>query len=253
MNMGSSIRRKKMNRKNGIFFMLLIVLFVVRIFPFTPHPAQTAETESRVPELTAFHEVIYSIWHTAYPEKDYEALREFIPEINRLAKDLYNASLPGILRDKKAKWEAGLEELKKAVKDYNQAASGEDNEALLDAAEALHAKYEMMARIIRPVLKEVDDFHKVLYVVVHKYLPNKEFDKIGEASQDLTAKAEAITKTPLPQRLEEKSDLFSSAAQELLAAAQALAERCTTQDPEAIEKAVDVLHTKYQNLEKIFD
>ncbi len=242
-----------MNKKVFIFFISLVLLASIRVNPSVLSKAQAEETESRVSELSAFHEIIYPIWHTAYPEKDFQALREFVPEINRLANDLYKASLPGILRDKKAKWETGLEEMKKAVEDYNRAASGEDNEALLNAAEALHAKFEMMVRIIRPVLKEVDEFHKILYVVYHKYLPNKEFDKIGEASQDLIAKAEAITIAKLPQRLAARSEPFSEATQELLAAAKSLAEQCSTQDREAIEKAVDALHTKYQNLEKIFD
>ena len=242
-----------MNKKVFVFFISLSILAVTQIFPSFLNMTQSEETESTVPELTAFHEIIYPIWHTAYPEKNYEALREFVPEINSLANDLYKASLPGILRDKKAKWEAGLEELKKAVKDYNEAASGEDNEGLLNAAEALHAKFEMMVRIIRPVLKEVDEFHKVLYIVYHKYLPNKEFDKIGSVSQDLIQKAEAITKAQLPQRLAAKSAAFSAAAQELMTAAKALGEECKSHDPEAIEKAVDVLHTNYMNLEKIFE
>ncbi len=243
----------KMTKKAFVFFISLSVLGAFPISPSVLSMAQTEETESTVPELNAFHEIIYPIWHTAYPEKDYQALREFVPEINRLASDLYGASLPGILRDKKAKWEAGLEELKKAVGDYNQAASGEDNEALLSAAETLHAKFEMMVRIIRPVLKEVDEFHKVLYIVYHKYLPDKEHDKIGAVSQDLVMKAEAITQAQLPQRLAAKSDQFSAAAQELVAAAKALENECKSNDPEAIEKAVNILHTKYQNLEKIFD
>jgi len=215
--------------------------------------AQTEETESKVPELSAFHEIIYPIWHTAYPEKDYEALRSYVPEINRLAGDLYEATLPGILRDKKAKWEKGIEELKKTVEEYNQAASEEDNEVLLNAAEELHAKFEMLVRIIRPVLKEVDEFHKVLYVVYHKYLPNKQYDEIKTASSELLQKAEAITKATLPKRLESKAEDFAVAVQELYEATKMLAETCQQGDDESIEKAVDHLHTKYQNLEKIFD
>jgi methyl-accepting chemotaxis protein len=242
-----------MSKKVFVFFIPLVFLTSIQINPSVLDMAQTEETESRVPELNAFHEVIYPIWHTAYPDKDFQALREFVPQINRLANDLYKASLPGILRDKKANWEAVLEEMRKAVEDYNQAASKEDDEALLNAAESLHAKFEMMVRIIRPVLKEVDEFHKVLYVVYHKYLPNKEFDRIRDSSQELIRRAESITTAQLPQRLAAKSEPFSAASQELLAAAKSLAERCAEQDQEAIERAVDTLHTKYQNLEKIFD
>lgn len=239
--------------KKNLVGIPILILLVSTFYTAGVTANQTEETESKVPELMAFHEIIYPIWHTAYPEKDYKALRSYVPEINRLAEDLYKADLPGILRDKKTKWENGMEELKKVVEEYNKAAAGEDTQALLNAAEELHSKFEMMVRIIRPVLKEVDEFHKVLYVVYHKYLPNKEFDSITSVAKDLVQKAEAITKASLPQRLESKAEDFAVAAQELYAASKSLAESCRQGDGESIENAVDHLHTRYQNLEKIFD
>jgi len=242
-----------MTHRFTIFVVLFLLLLLGPISLSASGPVQTEETESRVEELSEFHEIIYPIWHTAYPEKDYAALREYVPEVNRLAKNLFDAKLPGILRDKKTKWDEGMGQLKKAVEDYNKAATGKDDQALLDAAEVLHAKFEMMVRLIRPVLKEIDEFHKVLYVVYHKYLPNKEFDEIKAVSDDFILKAEAITKASLPNRLEGKSEEFSAAAKDLLEASKKLKITSSTQDPSAIEKAVEYLHTKYQDLEKIFD
>ncbi len=239
--------------KKKKFIISAIFLFFAPLILSASTSAQAEETESRVEELSEFHEIIYPIWHTAYPEKDYAALREYVPEVNRLAKNVFDAKLPGILRDKQAKWDAGLEQFKKAVEDYNKAAEGNDDQVLLDAAEALHAKFEMLVRLIRPVLKEIEEFHKVLYVVYHKYLPNIEFDKIKEVNDDFIQKAKAITEATLPTRLEAKTDEFTAAAAELLKAAENLKKTCATQDADAIEKAVDHLHTQYQNLEKIFD
>ena len=66
-------------------------------------------------------------------------------------------------------------------------------------------------------------------------------------------KAEAITNANLPKRLEAKSDEFSAAASELLEASKRLKASCLTGNAGIIEEAVESLHTKYQNLEKIFD
>jgi hypothetical protein len=211
------------------------------------------ETESSVPELTAFHEIIYPIWHTAYPDKDYAALRGYAPEVKSLAGKIFAAKLPPILHEKQAKWDQGLAELKKAVEDYLAAAAGGDDGALLKAAESLHSKYEMMVRTIRPVLKEVDAFHKVLYVVYHKYLPNKDHESINSVSEDLTLKAEAITKATLPKRLEPKTEAFKTAAGALHEATVALAGTLKSGRGSAIEAAVEAVHTRYQALEKIFD
>jgi len=235
---------------------LRIIFFIVLVLSFgalAQEKAPTAETESSVPELAAFHDVIYPIWHTAYPEKDYQALKGFVPEINKLAEKVFAAELPGILRDKKAKWDEGLAELKNAVGDYNKAAAGSDNAALLTAAEVLHTKYEMLVRTIRPVLKEVDEFHKVLYVVYHRYLPDKKIEEIKAASQDLKSKAEAIPQATLSKRLEPKKEQFLAAAADLVTAATGLVEVCRGNDGPAIEKSVLKLHAKYQALEKVFD
>jgi len=216
-------------------------------------PAFTQETESAVPELSAFHEVIYPIWHTAYPEKDIAMLKSLVAQVNELAGKVYAAKLPGILRDKQAKYDAGLAEFRNSVEAYNAAAKGADDKAMLDAAEALHAKYEALVRTIRPVLKEMDEFHKVLYVVYHKDLPDKNWDAVRAAAPELMAKAEAVTKATLPARLQPKQETFNAAAAGLAEAAAVLAGLGRQADSVAIEHAVHQLHARYQELEKIFD
>ncbi len=211
------------------------------------------EISGDVPELEEFHNVIYEIWHGAYPNKDIAALKGYVNDVNTYAAKIYEAKLPGILRDKETKWQGGLVEFKKAVEDYNKAAAGTDNELMLSSAEALHSKFEMMVRIIRPVLKEVDDFHKVLYVVYHKYTPEKNYDNIKSVSEELKAKAEAIVNAKPNKKVESKLDAFKSASNDLLSAVNELIETCKGNDGMEIEKAVETMHTKYQKLEAVFD
>jgi hypothetical protein len=215
--------------------------------------AVSAETESSVPELTAFHEIIYPIWHTAYPEKDIAALKSYVPQVNELAAKVYAAKLPGILHEKEAKWQAGLAEFKKAVDAYNAAAKGTDDQAMLNAAEALHMRYEMLVRAIRPVLPEMDEFHKVLYVVYHKYLPDKKWDDVRTAAPELLAKAEAVAKAQLPKRFEAKAAEFMAAAAELADAAKGLAGLGAGADGTALDQAVVKVHAKFEALSKIFE
>ncbi len=232
---------------------LVLSLAVGTALGFAQEKTAASEMESSIPELTAFHEIIYPIWHTAYPEKDTAALKGFVPQVNELAAAVYGAKLPGILRDKEAKWQAGLAEFKKSVDAYNAAAKGDDDKALLDAAETMHARYEMLVRTIRPVLKEVDEFHKVLYVVFHKSLPDKKWEEIRAAAPELKAKAEALVQVKLPTRLESRTGAFNAAAAALLDAAGVLEKVSQGNDPDATEEAVLKLHTKYQDLEKIFN
>ena len=231
---------------------LLLALFISLVFNLASF-SQTQDTVWRVPELDEFHEVMYPIWHTAYPAKDYDALKKFVDEVNIKAKDIYSATLPGIQREKQLKWNEGVMQFQAAVEDYNKYAVADDNEGLLKAAENLHTKYEMLVRTIRPVLKEIDEFHKTLYIVYHDYLPNKNYKKLGKVTDTLIKKAEAVTKAKLPARLESKQDAFTLAAEELLTSTQDLKKRVKANNKISIDAAVENMHTKYQNLESIFE
>jgi hypothetical protein len=211
------------------------------------------DSESTVPELIDFHEIIYPIWHTAFPAKDFTALRGFVAEINTQVAKINAAVLPGILRDKKQAWESGLAEFNLAVTAYGKAAAGSDDQALLDAAELLHARFEMLVRAIRPVAKEVDAYHKVLYVVYHKYLPEKKYAEIGKVAADMVAKAEAITKAELSPRLAAKTEAFQAAAVKLLAETKLLEAAGKAGLEKDIAQLVETVHTAFQALEKVFN
>ncbi len=231
---------------------LLFILLVYFASSFLSY-SQTQDTVWRVSELDAFHEVMYPIWHTAYPAKDYDALKKMVDDVNTKAKDVYSASLPGIQRDRQLKWNEGVISFKSAVEDYNKYAASDDSVGLLNAAENLHSKYEMLVRIIRPVLKEMDDFHKTLYIVYHDYLPNKSYKKLSKVTDTLIKKAKAITTAKLPTRLESKKDAFNLAASELLTSTQDLKKRVNKNNKISIDAAVENMHTKYQSLETIFE
>jgi hypothetical protein len=240
-----------MKHKSIIIFAFLYI--ILNSFSLAQDSSLVHETSSSVPELIEFHDVIYLIWHEAYPNKDYEALRGYVNEINEQASKVYDAQLPGILRDKEEKWKEGIVELKKAVDNYNTYAEGNDDEQLLNAAEILHSKFETMIRIIKPILKEVDEFHKVLYVIYHKYLPELDFDNIKLVSKDLHQKATAITGAKPTRRIESKIDQFKTASNELVISTNELIEACQSDDNNMIETAVENVHTKYQKLEGVFD
>ncbi len=231
---------------------MLLTLSAAFIINFMSY-GQTQDTVWRVQELDAFHEVMHPIWHDAYPAKDFGALKKFVDEVNIKAKAVYSASLPGIQRDKQLKWNEGVVQFQAAVEDYNKFASGDDSLGLLKAAENLHTKYEMMVRIIRPVLKEMDEFHKTLYVVYHDYLPNKLYKKLSKVTDKLIKQAKAITKAKLSARLEPKKDAFNLAASDLLISTQDLKKRVKKNNKISIDAAVENMHTKYQNLESIFE
>ena len=236
-----------------LFPFLAIVLFTC--FPlFSQDEQHSSEINSSVPELFDFHEVIYPIWHTAYPEKKYSMLKELLPDVNSGAEKIYSAVLPGILRDKQTEWEEGVIKFRSSVERYNKAMQGTDESEMLKSAEELHSDYEMLVRIIKPVTKEVDEFHKVLYMIYHHYWPNKNREELALAVDDLEVRANELNSCVLPKWASEKSDEFKEQSQKLYDSAKQLKVlKDAGADDSEIEKAIENVHSNYVDLEKLFD
>lgn len=238
-------------------FKLLIASVLLLIISLTPllsaQQAEKKETKSNVPELSEFHKIIYEIWHNAYPKNDVAALRSYVKDVNAYAEKLYSAKLPGIWKGKQEKWNKGIEEFKKAVDRYNTAAKGKDDGLMMYAAEELHTRFENLVDIIRPALNEIEEFHETLYVIYHKYMPNKEYDKIKELSEELKTKAEAIKNAKLNKKYESKAEEFKKAADELGIAVSELYNETKKDAKKAMDQAVEKVYTAYQRLVKLFD
>ncbi len=233
---------------------LTLILSLLLALPlFSQDDQHSSEIDSSVPELFAFHEVIYPIWHTAYPEKNYAMLKEMVPEVNSGAEKIYSAQLPGILRDKQEEWSKGVTKLRASVEKYNKAMQGTEETEMLIAAEELHSDFEMLVRIIKPVIKEVDEFHKVLYMIYHHYWPNKNMEEFGKAVDDLAMRADELANCVLPKWASEKSEAFKEQSQKLYDATKKLKElKDSKADDAELEKAIEDVHDNYVALEGLF-
>jgi hypothetical protein len=244
-----------MNRQLIHLFIVMLASVVISLpaQAQATHKKTTEETSSDIPKLAEFHEVIYPMWHQAYPQKDYGLLKELAPKVSQFARELPSIELPGILRDKKAKWDDKVRGLIQAASDYESAVGKNDNAKLLEAAEKVHAEYEGLVRVIRPVSKELEAYHVVLYKIYHQYLPGMKWNELRASSVELVSHCGDLLKAPLSTRLESKIPSYEKARAELCSATDHLAEITRGIDQEAIKKAVDDVHSKYQSVEKVFD
>lgn len=211
------------------------------------------ETLARIPILNEFHEVIFKVWHTAWPEKNVAMLSELLPEIRQYSDSIAKVPLPGILRDKQATWKENTALLQEIVALYAKHTSPLDSQQLLDAAEQLHAQYEKLVRITRPVLKELDAFHQVLYMLYHHYLPGKNIEKMVSSVEELKENMAQLEKATLPERLKKREAGFISARTALAHSVQALDVSIARSNPEEFAGLVETMHADYQALEKVFE
>ncbi len=209
---------------------------------------RAAETSTSVPALREFHTVIFQIWHTAWPNKDYAMLASLEPDVEKGVAAIAAAELPGILREKKDAWTAGVAKLQTIAADYKTAARGKKQQELLDAAERLHAQYEALARILRPPMKELEDFHAVLYMLYHYYMPQDSLAKVNASVRQLQEKMAALDKAKLPDRYAAKAGAFDKARADLGASLRDLAATLPGNDTRAIRDAVELMHGRYETL-----
>jgi hypothetical protein len=230
---------------------LMIVLSFCATIVFAQLPD---ETSGRVPELDAFHKPIYTLWHDAWPAKDIAKLKSLLPDVEKAYAPLAAAKLPGILREKKAKWDEKLQLLSQSVKEYRKSVDENNSEGIMKAAEAVHMNYEQMVRVVRPVLKELDAFHQDLYMLHHYYVPENKPEQIKASADSMVKKMEALNVAELPKRLEARKDQFTKARKNLDEAVRAFAEGVKAKKgKDEIGKLENTLHARYQVLEKVFE
>ncbi len=235
--------------------MLLLVLGA-NSSAFAQTKEQEAEISSDVPELSAFHTIIYPMWHKAYPAKDVEMLKGFIPQIKANMEKMNSAKLPGILRDKEAQWKEQLVKFNAVAESYYKACSDNDTEAILKAAENFHRAYEGMNRVVKPFVKEMDAYHQTLYVIYHKLYPEKNYKAIAEGMDKFIAEADALTKTDpvrLEKRLKENVAKYNTVAKELYDNTVALKAALGQKNAKDKDAAIEKMHSSYKKLEAVFN
>jgi len=256
-----------MKLRSKHFIILLVLLNLMWIFSCQKSeeggpveiadPAKQEVTQEEltafVPELRDLHEVVYPLWHSAFPDKDYDLIKELLPQAVSLTEELDQAQLPGILRDKQEAWDQGKEKLKEALDELKNAVESDDQEGMLNQTEAFHAGFERLMRIVRPVIPELDDFHKEMYKLYHYSAPNFDLEAIRSNVMAMKEKLTPLKEALLPKRLADREDEFETAVIELEAAVNELAEIVKKDDKEMILQDVEKAHAAYQKTEHIFD
>jgi hypothetical protein len=194
------------------------------------------------------------LWHDAWPAKDIAKLKSLLPDVEKAFAALASAKLPGILREKKVKWDEKLQVLAQSMKDYRKAVDENTSDGILKAAEAVHMNYEQMVRLVRPVMKELDAFHQTLYLLHHYYVPEQKSEQIKASADSLVMKMEVLNGAELPQRLEAKKEQFTKARKNLDEAVQAFSKGVkANKEKSETGKLESAVHARYEVLEKVFE
>jgi hypothetical protein len=210
------------------------------------------EITAEVAELDAVHDVMGPMWHTAFPAKDFEAIRAAVTDFGPLLAALDAVQLPGILQDKQARWDEQNALLTSSYDGLKAAAEAGSEDEMLAFAEAFHMNYEGMVRIIRPVVPELDVFHQALYGLYHYYGPGYDLEKITGAAEAMAVAVPPLQAAELPSRVAEHQADFEAGVTALGEEVAALQATLADPDRDTVEAAIEAVHAAYEHVEDIF-
>lgn len=212
-----------------------------------------AEVTAEVPELSAIHELMYPLWHDAFPSQDFDSIRVLVPQFEPMLAAVDSVELPGILRHKQEGWDRGKEVMLSSFEGLKQAVEAGETQAMLSHTEAFHIGYEQLVRVIRPLVPELEAFHQELYKLIHYYGPANDAVRMGEAVAAMSEKMVALRSVTLPERLSERQSDFDEGVAALAERLGELEEAMHGSDDDARQAAVDAVHSAYGAVEQVFE
>jgi flagellar motility protein MotE (MotC chaperone) len=217
---------------------------------------QTEVTEMKRPGvegLREFHEVLYPVWHEFLPNGDYESIRKAVPEFKKSIEIVKKAELPLFYQHVKEDFEKKREELALSIEKLDSVAQTGDDKKLEEAVENMHSAFEQMARVLAPRMKEMEEFHLVLYPLWHEAMPNKEYQTIKDAVPSLENKMDALMKAEIPEDFKDIETRIIEKREALGKAVEDLANVCRKNKNQEIIDKLTQMHESYRALDEVFE
>jgi len=242
----------------GVLCVLIISIFLAGCGKKTEikEEEKTPVTEMKKPGVTGireFHQVLYPVWHDYFPQGDFQSIRKAIPEFKEATKILTQAELPQFYHNVKDDFEAKRKNLALSVEKMESVAQTGDDKELAKAVEEMHTSFERMARVLAPRIRELEQFHLVLYPLWHQAMPNKDYQAIKAAVPPLESKMEALMQAQLSRRFSGIESQFVEKREALRLSVKDLAEVCRQNKDDKMIDKLTVMHDAYRELDQVFE
>jgi hypothetical protein len=149
-----------------------------------------------------FHNVMAPAWHTAWPEKDYEALLAAGPQFKKVFTHIVDSPLPEGSDAKKAYYVKCRDEFAELVDAYATAAEQGDKDKVYELMPELHEAFEKTAAAtVRISYPQVDGLAVTIGLILNTHLPENNRNGIVGSTETLLTRLDGITEESLPSML----------------------------------------------------
>ncbi len=192
-------------------FVVNLLLIAVLSFGFAAAqeancPSSAAANEGHS-AFEAFHKVIAPTWHSAWPQKDYEAMFAAGPKFDSAFAPINKMPVVFKTEVRARRFEENRMNFRKLVKEYSSACAARDSAKVYQVLPELHDAFEATASSLLPVnYPEFDGFVVTLDLLKDKHIPEGNMDGILGSSETLIEKMGELNEHTIPPDLLEKKD-----------------------------------------------
>ena len=196
-----------------------------------------------------FHRLVASVWHEAWPARDYDALLAAGPHF---VKSYGGVEIlePEFKSPTKAKrFEVKRQELKAAIDEYAAAAARGDKEKVYELMPGLHDAFEETAATLLPTeYPQLTGLLTVSETILRHHLPKSNTDGIVGSTETLVLQVGALNQETIPDDLQYfKADLLKQFAA-LKAKVREAKKCCDVSDMATYKSRLEELHTMVSDM-----
>lgn len=198
-----------------------------------------------------FHHVMAPAWHTAYPEKDYDALLAAGPKFAEVFAELEVES-PKFDNDlKKARYERQLKAFKELVTAYAAASEAGDKDKVYELMPDVHTAFERTASATLPIkYKEFNALVVALDLINEKHLPADNEEGIVGSTDRLVEVADLLNEETLPHMLSWDSEEVMAELAKMKSLVAEMKKCCDEKDMENYRKHAEALSAEAEAFEQ---
>jgi hypothetical protein len=195
---------------------LLILAALLLLVPLTYSAEPEQESKSGCPAdqaakmgFTAFHDfhnVMAPAWHTAWSDKNYDALLAAGPKFKEAFSGIAKMEPTFKTKSRKKAFLKARDNFSRITEMYASAAERGDKEAVYNLMPQLHEAFEMTALILLPVsYPEIEAAAVTLNLIMETHLPKNNMEGIVGSTETLMARFVVLADTTtIPDELKER-------------------------------------------------
>ncbi len=228
------------------------ILLVTSMFAAAQCPADKANEGKKTP-FSAFHEYMAPAWHTAYVDKDYDAMIKAADGFEKTFVDI--AAIEPKMKNAKRKAEFlnNRENWAKILKQYVAFAKAGNKDSVYETLPALHDAFEMTAMAYNPIeYPELSGLLITTNLIVTKHVPAKNWEGITGSTTTLIDKVAELDEKSLPLDLKDQKEPLLKEFELIHKTVADMKTSCDKKDLDSYKKLAEQLNAKLNEMTETY-